>query len=210
MRELEGLPLATFWQRLLGYFIDLFLAVILWAPLEVLWRVKVLHQQAVHVVWDFHEPGNILFALLYFGLFNFVGNGRTPGKWVARIRAVSLTGPRLGLWQSIERWAMEPPCSRAASASCSFSGATIACVRRIALQRPSSSTSAGEKRSAPWRPTADLRSSRPHIVACANEPAKARTFFVPAYPLIFAGPPLLPHPAPGIIGGNIRSGVPPQ
>jgi uncharacterized RDD family membrane protein YckC len=103
MKELEGLPLATFWQRLLGYFIDLVLAVILWAPLEILWRVKVLHQQAVHVVWDFHEPGNILFALLYFGLFNFIGNGRTPGKWMARIRAVSLTGPRLGLWQSVER-----------------------------------------------------------------------------------------------------------
>jgi uncharacterized RDD family membrane protein YckC len=51
----------------------------------------------------FLEPGNILFALLYFGLFNFIGNGRTPGKWVARTRAVSLTHHRLGLWQSIER-----------------------------------------------------------------------------------------------------------
>jgi uncharacterized RDD family membrane protein YckC len=103
MKELEGLPLATFWQRLLGYFIDLVLAVILWAPAEVLWRAKVLHQQAVHVVWDFHEPGNILFALLYFGVCNFAGNGRTPGKWVVRTRAVSLTGQRLGRWQSIAR-----------------------------------------------------------------------------------------------------------
>ena len=102
-KDLEGLALATFWQRLLGYTIDLLLAVILWAPIEILWRVKVLHQQSVHVVWDFHEPGNIAFALLYFGLFNFLGNGRTPGKWVARTRAVSLNSPRLGLWQSIER-----------------------------------------------------------------------------------------------------------
>jgi uncharacterized RDD family membrane protein YckC len=103
MRQLDGLPLAAFWQRLLGYCIDLSLAVILWAPVEILWRIKVLHQQTVHVVWDFHEPGNILFVLLYFGLANFIGNGRTPGKWVARTRAVSLTRQRLGLWQSIER-----------------------------------------------------------------------------------------------------------
>jgi uncharacterized RDD family membrane protein YckC len=102
-KELEGLPLATFWQRLLGYTIDLLLAVFLWAPLEILWRIRILHEHAVHVVWDFHEPGNIVFALLYFGLFNFLGNGRTPGKWLARTRAVSLNSRRLGLWQSIER-----------------------------------------------------------------------------------------------------------
>jgi uncharacterized RDD family membrane protein YckC len=36
-------------------------------------------------------------------LFNFIGIGCTPGKWVARTRAVSLTHHRLGLWQSIER-----------------------------------------------------------------------------------------------------------
>ncbi len=103
LKELDGLPLATFWQRLLGYFVDLVLAVILWAPFEVLWRMKVLHEHTFHIQWDFHEPGNIIVALVYFGLFNFAGNGRTPGKWVARTRAVSLNSPRLGLWQSIER-----------------------------------------------------------------------------------------------------------
>jgi uncharacterized RDD family membrane protein YckC len=101
--ELDGLPLATFWRRLLGYAIDLIIAVILWAPIEILWRVKVLHQHQVHVIWDFHEPGNLIFLFLYFGLANFIGNGRTPGKFVARTRAVSLTHPRLGFWQSIER-----------------------------------------------------------------------------------------------------------
>jgi uncharacterized RDD family membrane protein YckC len=103
MHELDGLPLATFWQRLLGYILDLLIAVILWAPVEILWRVKVLHQNQVHLVWDFHEPGNLIFLLLYFGLANFFGNGRTPGKWAARTRAVSLTDHRLGFWQSIER-----------------------------------------------------------------------------------------------------------
>ena len=41
--------------------------------------------------------------VLYFGLANYFGNGQTPGKWVARTRAMSLTGERMGLWQSIER-----------------------------------------------------------------------------------------------------------
>jgi uncharacterized RDD family membrane protein YckC len=55
------------------------------------------------MVWDFHEKGNIIVALLYWGLFNYFRNGQTPGKWVARTRAVSLTGERLGAWQSVER-----------------------------------------------------------------------------------------------------------
>jgi uncharacterized RDD family membrane protein YckC len=103
LHELDGIPLASFWQRLLGYVIDVLIVVIFWAPGEALWRRKVLHQQDVHLVWDFHEPGNLIFLFLYFGLANFIGNGRTPGKFVARTRAVSLTAPRLSFWQSIER-----------------------------------------------------------------------------------------------------------
>jgi hypothetical protein len=34
MQALEGVPLATFWQRLLGYAIDIFLAMAIWAPLD--------------------------------------------------------------------------------------------------------------------------------------------------------------------------------
>jgi uncharacterized RDD family membrane protein YckC len=45
----------------------------------------------------------IVVMLLYWATANYLGNGRTPGKWVARTRAVSLTSERLGLWQSIER-----------------------------------------------------------------------------------------------------------
>jgi len=103
LRALDGLALATFTQRLLGYFIDVVLAVLLWAPVEILWHAKVLHEKNVRLVWDFHEAGNLLFMLLYFGAFNYLGNGRTPGKFIARTRAVSLTHSRMGLWQSIER-----------------------------------------------------------------------------------------------------------
>jgi uncharacterized RDD family membrane protein YckC len=103
LHELEGLPLATFGQRLLGYAIDLVLAVLLWAPAEACWRIFILHQHEVHLSWDFHELGNIVVLVLYYGLANYLGNGRTPGKWIARTRALSLTHSRMGVWQSIER-----------------------------------------------------------------------------------------------------------
>jgi len=100
---LNGLHLATFPQRLLGYVIDLLIAVVLWFPLEAAWRRFILHQKQIDLVWDFHEAGNIVVMVLYWGLANYFGNGQTPGKWVARTRIVSLTSERMGRWQSIER-----------------------------------------------------------------------------------------------------------
>ena len=103
MEALNGLPLAFFWQRWLGHWIDIVFAIVIWGPSEVAWRRFVLHQENIHVSWDFHEPGNIIVMLLYWGLFNYFSNGRTPGKWIARTKIVSLTGERMGLWQSFER-----------------------------------------------------------------------------------------------------------
>ena len=103
MESLNGSLLATFGQRLLAYWIDLLIAVILWWPMEASWRYFILHETNIHLVWDFHEAGNIIVMVLYWGLANYFGNGQTPGKWVARIRIVSLTSERMGLWQSIER-----------------------------------------------------------------------------------------------------------
>ena len=103
MRALDGVLLATFLQRLLGYLVDLAIAMVIWAPMEIGWRVFVLKQEHVHIAWDFHEAGNIIVLVLYYGIATYLGNGQTPGKWVARTRAVSLTHERMGLWQSIER-----------------------------------------------------------------------------------------------------------
>jgi uncharacterized RDD family membrane protein YckC len=100
---LEGLPLAAFWQRALGYFVDLAIAVVLWVPLEFAVRRYLLHEDKIDLKWDFHEAGNIVVMLLYWAACNYVGNGRTPGKWIARTRIISLTSDRLGVWQSMER-----------------------------------------------------------------------------------------------------------
>jgi uncharacterized RDD family membrane protein YckC len=103
MEALEGLPLAAFWQRALGYGIDLVVALTLWFPLEFVWRRYVLHQSHIDLKWDFHELGNLAVMVIYYGLANYFGNGQTVGKWAARTRAVSLTHERLTLWQSMER-----------------------------------------------------------------------------------------------------------
>jgi uncharacterized RDD family membrane protein YckC len=100
---LDGLPLARFWQRALGYFTDVFVAILIWMPMEFLWRRFVLHQSDIELRWDFHEIGNIIVVVLYFAAFHYFGNGRTPGKMLARTRIVSLTSEQLGVWQSIER-----------------------------------------------------------------------------------------------------------
>lgn len=103
MHALEGLALATFSQRALGYLVDVALAVLLWMPLEFAWRRLVLHETNIEMRWDFHEIGNIVVMVLYWAAFNFFANGRTPGKFLAGTQAVSLTSERLGGWQSIER-----------------------------------------------------------------------------------------------------------
>ena len=100
---LDGRLLATFGQRVLGYVVDLMIAVIIWFPLEAGWRRFLLHEDNITIKWDFHEVGNLVVMVLYWGLANYFGNGQTPGKWVARTRIVSLTSERLGFWQSIER-----------------------------------------------------------------------------------------------------------
>lgn len=103
LHALEGLPLATFWQRVLGFLIDLFLALLLWIPLEYCWRRFLLHETNINLTWDFHEVGNIVTMVLYWATCNYLGNGQTPGKWLVRTRAMSLTSDRLGSWQSVER-----------------------------------------------------------------------------------------------------------
>jgi uncharacterized RDD family membrane protein YckC len=40
---------------------------------------------------------------LYYALACYLGNGQSPGKWVAKTRVVSLTHKRMGRWQSLER-----------------------------------------------------------------------------------------------------------
>jgi len=88
---------------LLGYWADVLVAVIIWFPLELSWPRFLLHEMDLHLVWDFHEAGDVVVMVPYWELANYLGNGQTIGKWVARTRVLSVTSEQMGLWQSVER-----------------------------------------------------------------------------------------------------------
>ena len=108
--SLNGILLAAFWQRLLGYCVDLLLAVIIWGPVEYSWRRFLLHETDIHAVWDFHEPGNIVVMVLYWGLANYFGNKRQASG----LRAQELCPLRANAWDcgnpSSAGWGMELRC----------------------------------------------------------------------------------------------------
>ena len=56
-----------------------------------------LREEAIHVVQGALVP------ILYFGIFLWQGNGRTPGKRVMKIRVVSLMHTHISFWHAAER-----------------------------------------------------------------------------------------------------------
>jgi uncharacterized RDD family membrane protein YckC len=103
----DGLPLAFFWQRALGFAIDFFAVIVVWVPIITAWRFLVTKEWHGHTnlsyQFDPRDHETFLFMFVYFALAVFAGNGQTPGKWICRTRVVSLTKKRMGFWQSIER-----------------------------------------------------------------------------------------------------------
>jgi uncharacterized RDD family membrane protein YckC len=95
--------LAVFWQRALAYAVDLLAATVLFAPLEFIWQRYVEHKDDISIKVDLHEWRSLIVIVLYFGLCTYFANGKTVGKWIARIRVVSLTQDRVSLWQAMER-----------------------------------------------------------------------------------------------------------
>lgn len=104
---LTGVPLATFGQRAAAFAIDFFLVIVTFAPIEWVRQYLVLlygHQPInIRIEFDFHQWTNVIWMVVYFGLFVWKTNGLTPGKRLMRIRVVSLTHDRIGLWQATER-----------------------------------------------------------------------------------------------------------
>ena len=78
-------------------------------------RVQLQHQteSAPHTVQDevhrsLREEGikllqGVVVPILYFGIFLWQGNGRTPGKRLMKIRVVSLVHTHISFWHAAER-----------------------------------------------------------------------------------------------------------
>ena len=104
---LAGVPLASFGQRAAAFAIDFFLVLVTYIPVELARQYLILswrHQKPdIHVVFNFHEVGNVIWLVLYFGLIVWKTNGLTLGKRLLRIRVVSLERNKISLWQAVER-----------------------------------------------------------------------------------------------------------
>ena len=106
MDALDGLPLAGFRRRAMGLAVDSAILLTLWVTIVFLWRTLVSHMHGstrLDFKFDRHSAPGLVFFLLYYALACYLGNGQSPGKWVAKTRVVSLTHKRMGRWQSLER-----------------------------------------------------------------------------------------------------------
>ena len=106
LRELEGLPLASFRSRATAFALDMLVVlagvIALGIPAALRESRETGHNVVVHFD-PFHSLSGALFLVLYIGVGTWLGKGRTPGKRLLGIRVVSLTHERITLWQSLER-----------------------------------------------------------------------------------------------------------
>jgi uncharacterized RDD family membrane protein YckC len=107
MIELEGLELASFTARACAFGIDFLLAGALFMGAGVglgTIATRLGVKGNVHLELNLFENWySIVYLVLFFGLSVYIGNGKTLGKWLLRIRVVSLLHHRMSLWHSVER-----------------------------------------------------------------------------------------------------------
>lgn len=107
--QLKGKPLASFSRRAIAFVFDFFAAFLLFLFI-LIYGAKLLSYLRIididsNINFQFNLKNwySIIFIVLYFGLFTYLGKGKTPGKWLMKIRVVSLTHEHISLWHAIER-----------------------------------------------------------------------------------------------------------
>ena len=115
----DDLVLAPIKKRLTAFVIDSLLIIVLYFLVLFVfslfsvhdWKINVASITEVEIETNIHNQWfirllKILFGLLpviYFTLSLYFSKGRTAGKYLLRIRVVSLYHERLGLWHCFER-----------------------------------------------------------------------------------------------------------
>ncbi|MDE1160765.1 MAG: RDD family protein [Acidobacteriaceae bacterium] len=106
MDSLNGLPLASFKSRAIAIAIDVLLIAVARHILGM-GSHEVSEQNRGSFGWFVLEGEeavrHLIESTIYYAVALKVGNGQTFGKWIMKIRVVSLTHHGMGWWQSIER-----------------------------------------------------------------------------------------------------------
>ena len=110
MYALHGRKLASFRARAAALAVDFTLAGLLFMLLVYPTALALVRAGVVRPHGDvmlelnfFKNWYSVAWLVLYFALATYLGNGRTPGKRLLRIRVVSLVHERVSLWHAIER-----------------------------------------------------------------------------------------------------------
>ncbi len=108
MEELNGIELASFAARAGALIIDFAISAVLFMLLTVpiaglLEKMGIAFADVNLQLNFFGNWYSIVWLVLYFSLSFYIGNGKTIGKWIFKIRVVSLVHKRLNVWHSIER-----------------------------------------------------------------------------------------------------------
>ena len=107
--QLKGTPLASFTARAVAFVLDflaaflLFLFILIFGAKLLAYLGMISPDTSLNLQFDLKHWYSFIFLVLYFGLFTYWSNGRTPGKWLMKIRVVSVAHEHLSLWHSIER-----------------------------------------------------------------------------------------------------------
>lgn len=100
---LDGLELATFGRRAVGFTIDFIVVVLLRKVIGFGWEAYVPHQWERHTLINFPHAIDVVIFVAFFSLSLYLGQGQTIGKRLTRTRVLSLSHERLSLWHSLER-----------------------------------------------------------------------------------------------------------
>ncbi len=109
MHQVHGAQLASFKARAVAFIIDFLVAFLLFLVLLILGvrlgsSLGLLNLKTdINLEFDLHHWYSLIFVVLYFGISTYLGNGKTPGKWLLGIRVVSLAHEKMSLWHSFER-----------------------------------------------------------------------------------------------------------
>jgi uncharacterized RDD family membrane protein YckC len=106
MDDLNGLPLASCRRRALAILIDVLLVFLikgLFGGWHRGWSEADFKTMAGLVMEVLHRLTELVESVLYFAVIVKITNGQTVGKWIMKIRIISLTHDKMGWWQSTER-----------------------------------------------------------------------------------------------------------